>query len=240
VSRLIAVCLQELDMTPEQKVILGQLRDDLIEKMEPGRAAGRDLANLLADGVATGTVDDAKAELAVARVREASAGLHQAAIDGLNRLHETLTPAQRTALIERMQGRWAVWSDTKRDVDESGKAQPRDMAVLAQKLGLSQEQVDRIEARFTSSMQGVLLDYYPREVAPRMQAFGSAFEGETFDAKTLPTAPPADPSNAGPPATFGPTRMVRFFEAFAPELTPDQRAKLAQDIREHASRHYQP
>jgi hypothetical protein len=130
-----------------------------------------------------------------------------------------------------------MWTAAQREAAQAGESPPRDMTVLAEKLGLSKEQLDRIDARFTSAMQGVVLDYYPRDVEARMQAFGSSFTGETFEAKTLPTQPgPLAPL----PATFGATRMARFFEAFAPELTPDQRAKLAQDIRDHASRHDQP
>jgi hypothetical protein len=37
-------------------------------------------------------------------------------------------------------------------------------------------------------------------------------------------------------ARWGATRMERFYEAAAPILTPDQRTKLASEIREHANR----
>jgi Spy/CpxP family protein refolding chaperone len=237
-SRLIAVALQELELTSDQRVVLEKLREDLLAKREPGRAAGRELAKLLADEVATGgAVDRAKVDVAIAKVGEAGASLHQATIEDLNRLHEALTPQQRTALIAKMQSLWSMWAEAQREAAQSGESPPRDVTVLAQKLGLSQEQSERILARFTASMQGVLLDYYPRDVGARTQEFSSSFRDDAFDAGSLHTQPgPVAP----PPTTFGATRMARFFEAFAPELTPDQRAKLALDVREHANRHDQP
>jgi hypothetical protein len=69
-------------------------------------------------------------------------------------------------------------------------------------------------------------------VQDHLRVFASAFKGEAFDAKTLTGAKAAD----GHMARWGATRRTRFLEAAAPVLTPDQRAKLAQTIRERATR----
>ena len=71
-----------------------------------------------------------------------------------------------------------------------------------------------------------------KEVEGHMQAFGTAFKADTFDAKTLGTESDANKHIA----SWGATRMARFFEAAAPVLTPDQRTKLAARMREHASK----
>ncbi len=232
VIRLISVALQEVDLTPDQKVKLEMLRTALIAQIEPERAAGRELSDTLADGVAAGAVDRAKAEVAEAKLGEAAAQLRGAMTDGLDRLHAILTPPQRAALIAKMQVLWANWKD------EWATATPElptsDMAILTEKLGLSPDQVSRIQARFSSAMQGVVAEYGPRDVAARAQAFGAAFAADGFDARA------SEPHGVAPPTGFGGTRMTRFFEAFAPELTPAQRTTLAQAIRDHANRHDQP
>ena len=105
------------------------------------------------------------------------------------------------------------------------------MAVLKDTLGLSAAQMDRIQARFTTSMQGVVADYDPRDVVARAQAFGVAFTKDGFDAHAI------EPLAVAPRAMFGAVRMARFFESFAPELTPEQRKSLADAIRAHATCH---
>ena len=74
VIRLIAVSLQELNLTPDQRATLEAIRADLLTKMEPGRAAGAELANVLADGVASGAVDREKAEAATTKLSAATRG----------------------------------------------------------------------------------------------------------------------------------------------------------------------
>jgi hypothetical protein len=108
-----------------------------------------------------------------------------------------------------------------------------DLAILAEKLGLSPDQRSRIQARFAAEMRGVVAEYYPSDAAARAHAFIQAFAADGFSATT--THPPV----VEPPAGFGAARMIRFFDAFAPELSAPQRTKLAEMIREHASRHDQ-
>jgi hypothetical protein len=64
-----------------------------------------------------------------------------------------------------------------------------------------------------------------------MQAFAAAFKADTFDAHTLATENAAN----GHMARWGATRRARWLEAAAPVLTPDQRAKLSQSMRDRAS-----
>src|SRR5580704_6856869 len=64
VSMLIAMSIRDLDLTADQKTAVEKVRSDLIEKMAPVRAADRELATILADGVAAGSVDKAKADKA--------------------------------------------------------------------------------------------------------------------------------------------------------------------------------
>jgi Spy/CpxP family protein refolding chaperone len=155
-------------------------------------------------------------------------------IEAYNRMHDVLTPEQRAALIDELQVHWANWKDAQRQDEQSTDSKyPGHLAVLTQKLSLSQEQVDRIKANYLSGMTVVPEASDHKAVEAHLQAFTTAFKTDTFDAKKLDTEQGADAHMA----TWGATRMERFFQAFAPVLTPTQRANLAQEIRDHASRH---
>ena len=62
---LIAMSIKDLDLSADQKDQIEKIRADLVAKMDPARAAGKDLANVLADGVAAGKIERPKADAAV-------------------------------------------------------------------------------------------------------------------------------------------------------------------------------
>jgi hypothetical protein len=106
---------------------------------------------------------------------------------------------------------------------------------LATVLGLSPDQVQKIDAAFTQSMTALYAakgKFDTTAADQHMTAFVSNFPAENFDAKTLTTADKANSSVT----TWGATRMVRMYEVMTPVLTPDQRTKLAALLREHATK----
>ncbi len=227
--------LEDLDLSVEQRTRVEKIRTDLLAAMDPGGAAGRNLTNVLADGVAAGVVDRAQADAAIAQLGEAVARQHEMTRDALDQLHAALTAPQRARLVARLQGRWKEWNEAQArdarahepEADPSGH-----LAALTTELNLSQSEVDRINAAFASEMQAAPQTEDRTPVAVRVRAFASAFAADAFDAKALGTEPGADTRMT----SRGGTRMARFFEAVAPVITLDQRAKLAQDIRQRASR----
>jgi hypothetical protein len=70
----------------------------------------------------------------------------------------------------------------------------------------------------------------PPRLDGRLKTFGSAFEGDVFDVGTLKDGQVVNLDLA----SHGIQRMARFYEAAAAVLTPDQRAKYAQHLRDHA------
>jgi Spy/CpxP family protein refolding chaperone len=234
VTMLVAMSIRDLDLSPEQKASVEKLRTDLLAKMDPARTAGKNLANLLADGVAAGVVDRAKADAAIAQLGTAIAGLHDATTDAMNQLHNTLTAQQRAALVDKLQAHWDKWKDAQGHDEQAAKPEGHrggHLEELTRELSLTPDQVDKIKASFMAQMKAGPQTDDHKEVQGHMQAFATAFKADTFDAKTLGTENGANTHMA----TWGATRMARFFEAVAPVLTPDQRTKLAQEIREHAS-----
>jgi Spy/CpxP family protein refolding chaperone len=223
----VAMSLDSLGTTPEQNAAITKIQADLHAKMQPAHDAEKNVLLVLADGVATGNIDKAKVDAAVVQVSSAAAGVHDAVVDSMNQLHETLTPAQRIALVDKLEAHYKVWHK----VNEEGGGEPGGhgghLAALAKELSLSPDQVEKVRAALGTPSA----HYDAAEAEAHLKAFGSAFEGATFDAKTLSTGGLANTHMA----SFGVTRMVRLYEALTPVLTADQRAKLADMLRKHAN-----
>jgi Spy/CpxP family protein refolding chaperone len=229
VTLFIAMSLDTLGVSPEQREAVERIRTDLHARMEPARTAEQNLVTILADGLAAGNIDGAKVDAAVAGVTAAGAAVHEASAGALNELHAALTPPQRAALVDKVESHWAVWQ--KANVEEGGPAD-RDghLATLATDLDLTPDQVDKIRAGLGEGMKAVpRLD--PQEIPTHLRALGDAFRSEKFDARGLTTASSANAHLVG----WGAAHMARFVEIVTPVLTPDQRAKLAERLREHAS-----
>jgi Spy/CpxP family protein refolding chaperone len=233
VLMLIAVSIKDLDLGPAERTTIEKIRADLLAKMEPARAAGRDLANTLADGVAVGAVDHAKADSAINKLVIQVQGLHDASVAALNQLHAALNAQQRAALIDDVQSHWEKWKEAHgRDEQDDHQHRSGYLLALVSQLGLTKEQGEKIKANFQERMKANPQEHLHKEVQDHLQAFASAFKGETFNAKSLTGAKAAN----GHMARWGATRRARFLEAAAPVLTPEQRTKLAQTIRDHANR----
>jgi len=227
VTLFIAMSLDTLGVSPDQQAAVERLRTDLHARMEPARAAEQSLVATLADGVATGTIDAAKVDAALAQLTAAAAALHDASAEALNQLHDVLTPPQRAALVDKVEAHWAVWRLANAEEGERAKPEGGRLATLATDLGLTADQVDKIRATLAQGMPR--LD--PKEIATHLGAFGDAFRNEKFDARTLKTASGANAHLVG----WGGAHMAHFIEAVNPVLNPDQRTMLAERLREHAS-----
>lgn len=230
VMLFIAMSLDSLGVSPDQRVAVEKIRSDLHTRMDPVRGAEQSLEATLADGLTASSFDAAKVDAAVAQATTAAAALQDATADALNALHALLTPPQRAALVDKVEAHWAVWQ--KANAEEAGPTPPEDghLATLATDLELTGDQVQRISEGLGERMKGVSpLD--PPEIAAHLRAFGDAFLGETYDARALTAANGVNAHMVG----RGAAHMARFVEAASPILTPDQRAKLAQRLRQHST-----
>jgi Spy/CpxP family protein refolding chaperone len=234
VLMLIALSIKDLDLSADQRTAVDKIRADLLTRMEPARAAGKDFANLLADGVAAGNVDRAKAEPAINKLVTQVQGTHDASVSALNALHATLNAQQRATLVDALQSHWEKWKEAHgRDEQDEHQYRSGFLLALVQRVGLTQQQADKIKANFREKMKGSgPQEHQHKEMEDHLRAFASAFKADSFDAKKLTNAKMAN----GHLARWGATRRERFLEAAAPVLTPEQRTKLAQIIRDRASR----
>ena len=230
-AMFVAMSLDTLGATPEQQPTIAKIQADMHAKMQAAHDAEKVVLLALADGVTAGTIDTAKVDAAVETEKSTSAGIHEAMIDTLNQLHAVLTPMQRSALADKVQAHFDVWRHAN-DADgaAANDAHGHQLEELAGQLELTADQVSKIDASFAASMRGAA-PFDRAQAEQHVNAFAAAFASDTFDAKTLPSAGPANSRVA----SWGVMRMVRLYEAANPVLTPAQRAKLADELRRHAN-----
>jgi Spy/CpxP family protein refolding chaperone len=230
VMMFIAMTLDSLGVSPEQQAAVEKIQGDLFAKMEPAHVAEQKVLNVLADGIAAGKINNAKVDVAIGALKVASAGLHKACVESLNQLHAALTPEQRATLVDKVEAHWEVWKTANTQEEKAGDtAHPGHLDLLAKDLNLAPDQVEKIRATFAEKVKNHPLKFDPDQVETYVQEFGTAFKAETFDAKTLQHGPFAHEHLA----VWGAKRTAHFYEAVAPLLTPEQRAKLSAQVKEH-------
>lgn len=232
----VLLSIETLGITPEQQARVDQIKASMKAKMQPVRDAQKGVLQALADGVAAGSIDTAKVDTAIAAVTVAAGQVNGAAADELNQLHAVLRPEQRAALVDKVEAHFLVWKESNGDEKAAAKEHEPGghIAHLAKELSLTNDQVEKLRASFESSIKAhgeAHGKFDPAEADAHMRAFSAAFAADTFDAKSLPAGPTHEHM-----ATWGVSRMARFYEALVPVLTPEQRTKVADKLREHASK----
>jgi Spy/CpxP family protein refolding chaperone len=231
VTLFIAMSLDTLGVSPEQRDAVEKIRARLYHAMEPARAAYRDLLDVLADGLDAASFDATKVDAAIAQVADASGAAHDASTSALNDLHAALTPPQRAALVDKVVSHLAVWRrENGAETDSTNAAERGHLATLTTELGLTPEQVEKIRGPLADRMRGVpRLD--PQQIERHVRAFGDAFRSETFDARTLATGNAVNVRLV----SWAAAHLAYVIETMSPVLEPGQRATLAQKLREHAT-----
>jgi Spy/CpxP family protein refolding chaperone len=226
VTLFVAMSLDTLAVSPEQRAAVEKIRIDLHSYLEPARVAEQSLAVTLADGLTAGHLDLAKMNSALMQVSLAAAPARDASVRALGELHGLLTPPQRAALVDKVLAHWAVWQKA----NDAGEQSDGFLATLTGDLDLTPDQVSKIRAGLGEKQKRApRLD--PQEIATHLHAFSNAFRSEVFDAKNLTSASDANTHVAG----WGAAHLASFVETALLILTPDQRSQLAQELREHAA-----
>jgi Spy/CpxP family protein refolding chaperone len=223
VAMFIHMAIDTLGLPADKKAAVEKIQADLHAKMAPSREAGRNVLSVIADGATAGTIDDGKLKAALAKQATASDGVHAATIDALNKLHDALSPEERSALVEKVKAHVEVWKKTQ-DEEHGSKDKEGHLGRITEELSLTPDQVEKISAALKK-------DAPPKPdhaaLDAHIKAFETAFVADKFDAKTLTTA-----NAANAHVSKGSERMVRFYKIVIPLLTPDQRTKLAAHLHE--------
>jgi Spy/CpxP family protein refolding chaperone len=229
VTQFVAMGLDTLGVDDAKRPAIEMLQSDLRAHMASAREAEGNLLLTLATGVAAGTVDKGTVDASIAKLTTASEAAHDASLDTLNKLHAILSPAERAALVDKVQAHWEVWRQVNHEEVPGGKQHGGRLAELTEELSLTPDQVNKISASYPKALAGRTGRLDPKKGNDYVGSFSTAFAADSFDAKSLT-------SNVNPHlASHGATRMALFYETVTPVLTPEQRAKLAEDLREYGN-----
>ncbi len=224
VTMFVAMSLDTLGLTPEQRAAFAPIQSELYAKMGTARDAENAVLAMLAEGVAAGAIERGKVDDAIERLRVDATSVHEAAADALNRLHAALSPVQRATLADKVEAHWSVWRQAN-PADETNRPRGQ-LAIVGQELAMTPDQMSSARARFAELMKSAKpLDV--ESAAQGIRAFERAFSTDAFDAHTMSKSVGAEL------AGFGAQRLARFCEALAPLLRPEQRTKLVDLLREH-------
>jgi len=219
VTQFIAMSLDTLGADDAKRAQIQVLQGQLRACMAPAREIEDALLQLEAAGVASGRIDPAAMNTTLGRLDGATAPIHGCSLEALNQLHALLSPAERAALLDKVQAHWTVWQEVNhRSGEQAGR-----LRALAVEVGLTPNQVEAISERLQPPSGD---DFQDGEL--HVRAFTADFGAEWFDARSVF-------ANAdGHLVRHASERMARFYEAAAPLLTADQRRTLADHLREHA------
>lgn len=227
VTQFIAMSLDTLGEDDAQRPQVQALRTALDACLAPMRDVETRLVLIYADGLGSGAMPTAKIDEAIAQLHVASRAVSGCSLATMNQLHALLTPAEREVVADKVQAHWEIWREVNDEADAGGKTQGGRLADLADELNLSTTQVAQMSTQLTAAF-GRLEKFEVKPAQGHVLAFAAAFSFETFDAGKVM----ADPSE--PFAAQGARRMAIFYETVTPLLNPDQRAELAELLREHA------
>jgi len=180
--------------------------------------------------VAAGAVDLAKVDGLIGQLDAASTGVRGCSADALNRLHALLSPAERAELIEKVQAHWEVWRQVNQE-DTGDRTAGGRLSALATELNLTADQIQQAAAALHTALPARSGTFDRTMVDTDVQAFASAFQSDSFDARTTALG------ERSRMTSHGATRMAIFYETVTPLLTPAQRAELAEHLRQRAGQH---
>lgn len=229
IPMFVAMSLDTLGVDDNQRAQIEKIQIDIHAQLKPAKDAEKAALLVLADGVAAGNVDQARMATAIGELAQVSASAHDAVADSLNALHQTLTAAQRQALVDKVEAHLAVWHETN-SAEQMADKHGGHLAKLATDLSLTPDQVEKIRGNFTTSMSAAP-KYDHAEIDAHFKLFAEAFTSDTFDAHALKGGGMVSSHMA----VWGLTRMSHFYTAAAPVLTPEQRTRAADELRHHAN-----
>lgn len=230
VTLFIAMSLETLGVSPEQRAVVEQIRDGLYANMEGARKAEQELVMSLVDGLRASKFDSGKVDGVLVKVTAAAAQVDTASAGALNQLHAALTPPQRAALVDKVEAHWAVWRRVNDEETAPGDRRAIQLSALETDLALTPDQIAQINAALGDDMKSVpQLDH--ARVSAHLRAFGTAFRAESFDANAMTTGHAADEQLV----RWGAVHLVHVIETMGTVLNAEQRSELAQMLNVHAT-----
>lgn len=220
---------QQIDLTDEQKAVVSTL-EPLLHATPNVRPAMQTFHTDLVAGIEAGLLDATKIQADLSAIDTAAQAARDAQAGSLGRLHDALDAPRRKALVDTLRekqaardgGRKPFWGHDGGPTNWTARRLDR----MTQKLGLDsvqQKQVAGLLAKDDAPPSGPA---GPRGMSDagkaHLDALLTAFEADSFDAKSFDPSWAADKSPADRLH-----HQVTFLEHLLPILKPDQRDRLA-------------
>lgn len=168
--------VSSLELRDEQRASIAAIQQRLRASMEPQRDLVHKALLGLADAVEAGQLDGEKASQQKIALFGALAGAKASLAEAVDGVHDTLDPAQRVALVQKLQAEHHAGQ-----AEGDRKQGPTKLALL---LGLSEQQKEKITAAVNQGLDELFPDRKARREAwqAKMKAMGEAFVTDDFDA----------------------------------------------------------
>jgi Spy/CpxP family protein refolding chaperone len=229
VMRFVAMSLDTLGTSDDAKrAEIEKLQGEMNAHMAPAREAEKELLQALADGVDSGTFDKAKVDAAMAKLTSATTARRDADYDTLDKIHKLLSREERAALVDKVEAHWEVWKSVNDESKTKASARGGRLEELTEEASLTPDQKTKMSAALKAAGD---TPSDPTRAEARVRAFTAGFTAESFAAHSLA-------SKGSSTAGRGSSRLTLFYQTVAPLLTAEQRTKVAENLREHAS--YEP
>jgi Spy/CpxP family protein refolding chaperone len=237
--RAMGSAFAEVPLSPEQRTrieaLFKQTEDRHAEAWRASAAARKELLLALADQVKAGAIDRAalapKAEAAAAPLKKA----HEQDRAALVELHKALTPEQRAQFVDALQDRHSMAKKAfgrgdgreEHALAGKGKGKHERFGHMWKELDLSSEQKEKLKEAMKSAMgeRGKGKEHFAQR-REEMKKLMESFKSDQFTGE-LP--------GHGKDGSAMVDRILKFAEVATPILTPEQRTKASEMLRERAA-----
>ena len=243
--------LDLLGLKPEQKAAIERIESDLDKLGDALKEPRARLEQDIADGVVAGKFDHTKTDADITALSSAVAAIEPSVQDALNRLHKVLDPEQRKKLVATMREKTKTLAEHSAsgapehgtsvvvehdaqgpDAHKHGGPSMSDgsLSSLGYVFALTREQTERLpsspEAQVKAEQAAMKTK---REAAEKhVAAVVAAFEGDPFDAKKAGVG-----AQAADTVKATAAQRLQVIETIVAVLTPEQRGKFAEHLKEH-------
>lgn len=225
----------ELGLKPEQKTAVDAIKAELTKADDAPKADKDQLKADIAAGAAAGKLDKAKLDADTKKLIQASASTAAAIQEAVNKLHKTLDAEQRKKLVEHLRKQAEAMKEHMGEHGPGGgmgmMGPHEGMQKLEEQLGLSAEQKEKLKTKLQAAMKAETdaRKQHQDAMHKRMKAIADAFVGDKFDAKKAGVA-----EHMGDMVKMMTKNRIQFVEAVLSVLTPEQRAKFAEHVKQHS------
>jgi Spy/CpxP family protein refolding chaperone len=221
---LIGDALKLDSLTPQQRTAIEQLAQTRKAAEVPVKQADAQVLTVLAQQVEQASINKQALAPTVNARESAAVAARTVDLDTVQKLHDLLTPAQRSQLVDGIEAHFQGHGPGKDGGPRGGHGH---LGEIAKKLGLTDQQKQQIFANLKAENQG-----QPGAGMHGNPGAGKAwiesFRGDTFNASASAANQPAMMDRRA-------DRIENLLVAAVPVLTPAQRAQVATHLRTRAA-----